>query len=88
MRATQADADEVAPAESRRQLHDLLFAAAVAMQKDEERIGVVRLIARRQERFDGQPLRGLHFRSVKALSWSVSSPRKVKVGHENPACAW
>ena len=82
LRATQADTDIVAAAQARRQFENLFFVAAVAMKKDQERIGVLRLVARRQERSDRQPARRRYFRGIKTLRGSKQTPGKVSVWHE------
>ena len=59
LRAAQADADVVAPAQPRGQPQHLLLVAAVAVEEDQQRVRVVRLVAGRQEGADRQRVRGL-----------------------------
>src|ERR1051326_3921023 len=53
-RPAQADRYEIAAADTRRQPKNLLLVSSVRMEKNNERIGIARLIAKRRERADGQ----------------------------------
>ncbi len=66
--AAEADADVVAPAEARGQAQHLFVAAAVAVQKHHQRIGIVRLIAGGQEGAQRPAAHRLHFGGVEPLA--------------------
>src|SRR5204863_6817707 len=72
--AAQAHTNIVAPAQPGSQAQDLLLVAAVAMEEDEQRIGVVRLIARRQERPHRQPAERLQLGRVEPFRGPELSP--------------
>src|SRR5262245_41793131 len=55
----QADADVVAPAQPWRQPHHLFLVAAVAVEKDQQRIGVIGFVAGWQEGADRPAVDGL-----------------------------
>src|SRR5262249_62424388 len=64
LRPAQADADAVAPAHARSETQDLLLVPSVAVQKDQERIRVVRFIAGGQKSSHGLAGGGLELRRV------------------------
>src|SRR5438105_12521203 len=78
---TQADADVIAPAEPGRQAEDLLLIAAVAVQEDQQRVGVVRLVAGGEKGAHGEAAGGLYFRRVKALGRTKQTPGETGVRH-------
>src|SRR5207302_448 len=80
--AAQADADVVAPAQTRGQPKGLLLVAAVAVEEDQQRIGVMRLVAGRQEGADRPTVEGLHLGGVEALDQGRRVPGKMSMRHE------
>src|SRR5262249_23451719 len=82
--ASQTDANEVSPAHSGREADDLLFARAATVKEYQERVGVVGLIARRQERPDRQGAGTKHFGCIKTFFRSERSPRQIGKWHKAP----
>src|SRR5579875_307230 len=89
--SAQTDADVIAPAQLRRQTKDLLLAAAATMQKDQQRIRIIRLVAGRQEGPQRPSaaafVRGRHFRGVKTLGWTRQTGGQFGMCHEKPDCS-
>src|SRR5439155_8016713 len=81
VRAAEADADVVAPAQSRRQPQHLFIAAAVAVEEDHERIGVVRLVAGGQEGAQRPAVRRLHLGGVEPLAGPEQTGGEVGTRH-------
>src|SRR5260370_21003280 len=59
LRPTQADTHIVPPAQPRRQSQDLLFVSTVAMQKDQKRVRIIRLVSGGKKGPDRQSAGGL-----------------------------
>src|SRR5207244_12492164 len=61
---------------------NLFFVAAMAMKKNDQWVGVIRLIARRQKRSDRPAARRLHFRSIESFRRPKQTPGKISVRHD------
>ncbi len=79
--AAEADADVVAPAQARGQAQHLFVAAAVAVQKHHQRIGIVRLVAGGQEGAQRPAAHGLHFGGVEPLAGPEQTGGEVGTRH-------
>src|SRR5579884_1877053 len=85
LKAPQADTDEVPPAQPGRQAEHLGFTAAVAVQEDHQRVGVIRFVAGWQEGPHGQASRErLDLRVIETFCGPKRAPEKVGLRHVRP----
>src|SRR5262245_1326723 len=52
------------------------------MEEHQQRVGIIRLIARRQKGANGQPARSLQLRGVKTFRRPKGAPGQIGMGHE------